>query len=574
MSAHRRRLRDTFARGAGLALLLSLGILAGPAPAAPRQRDETVARVQKLIFEWRIDEAAAALRPLVEARGKDADVELLRGELQFLQGDYDGAAARMRAAIGSVRLQPQDERELRGIADLAAATADATRGFVEQRSPGGHFVLRYRRGRDEVLIPYAGEALDKAWAALGADFGDETSGDGAQPKSPVRVEIYDEVADLAKVSTLTLKEIETSGTIALCKWNRLMIVSPKALLRGYPWIDTLTHEYTHYIVSRVGRGMVPIWLHEGLAKFEERRWRSPVPGPGTVAPTAQAPAPGVAAVAGSGLSPSLEHLLAVALQKKRFITFEQMSPSMAKLPSQEDTALAFAEVYTAIEFLHGRVGFPGLRRVLHELAQGQTDQRAIASVYGAPFPEFERAWKSWLRGRKLHARQGLYTAQLRFKKAPPGGKKPSDPAADEDSGEITDPRARNFVRLGGMLRGRGRGVAAALEYEKAQALVGVTHPLVALKLARTWLDLGEPDRAIAALEPARELYADLAGLAAALGAAYLKKGDLVKAGQNLEAAVATSPFDPAVHCGLQQIYQRQKSPLLERATAACALLSR
>ena len=75
-----------------------------------------------------------------------------------------------------------------------------------------------------------------------------------------------------------------------------MIVSPKALVRGYPWLDTLTHEYTHYIVSRVSRNSVPIWLHEGLAKFEERRWRGP---------------------SGGGLPPAMDNLLSQALARKR-----------------------------------------------------------------------------------------------------------------------------------------------------------------------------------------------------------------------------------------------------------------
>jgi hypothetical protein len=212
-----------------------------------------------------------------------------------------------------------------------------------------------------VLIPYASAALDKAWTALASDFADSSDPQAAAPTAPVRVEIYEEIADLARVSTLTLHEIETSGTIALCKWNRLMIVSPKALLRGYPWLDTLTHEYTHYIVSRAGRGQVPLWVHEGLAKFEEKRWRGP---------------------SGGGLSPAMEQLLSTALQKKRLISFEQMSPSMAKLPSQEDTALAFAEVYTFIEYLHGRAGFGGIRSLIRSLADGLGEARAMQTAFG------------------------------------------------------------------------------------------------------------------------------------------------------------------------------------------------
>lgn len=539
-----------------LAILWGIGAL--PALAAPRHRDETLMAAQRLVAEWRVEAAAQLLAPLIASRSRDPEMELVRGQLQFYQGDYDGAVRSLRAGLAGLRLPPAESQELRSISELAAASAEVTRGFAEQRSPGGHFVIRYRRGRDEILVPYAAEALEKAWAALGEDFAGIADAEAARPAGPVRVEIYEDITDLARVSTLTIKEIETSGTIALCKWNRLMIVSPRALLRGYPWIDTLTHEYTHYIVTRVARGTVPIWLHEGLAKFEERRWRGP---------------------SGGGLTPTLESLLAGALAKKRFITFEQMSPSMAKLPSQEDTALAFAEVYSVVEYLHSKLGWAGLRRLLSELAHGNGDKGALAAVYGGPFVEFDRAWKSWLRSRKLRTRAGMYTPRLRFKKTPgqpaaQAGRSGSPPAPqdDDDSGEIGDPKARSFVRLGGLLRARGRLLPAAMEYEKAQGILGAGHPLLALKLGRTYLELGDLDHAISSLEPARESYTDLPGINAALGSAWLKKGEVRKAVPYLEAAIATSPFDPSIHCGLVQAYKQLQSPLAERAAAACSLL--
>lgn len=559
-SASAARHRD---RAVGLlALIVFVLGLSGGTVAAARPRAETLDAVLRLIGEWRVEEAAALFSSHLGAGGgkDDAESEIVRGHLLFHQGDYEGAARRLRGVLSTQRLAPTDAADLRGVADLATATAEVTRGFAEQRSAGGHFLLRYRRGRDEVLIPYAADALEKAWSALAEDFAEISEVSLARPAGPVRVEIYEDIVDLARVSTLTIKEIETSGTIALCKWNRLMIVSPRALVRGYPWLDTLTHEYTHYIVSRVSHNTVPIWLHEGLAKFEERRWR---------------------AASGGGLSPPMENLLAAGLAKNRLITFAQMSPSMAKLPSQEDTALAFAEVYTAIEYLHGKLGWPGLRRILRELSQGKSDEQAIAAAYGGSFAQFERSWKGWLRGRKLRSKAGMYSAQLHFRKGrgptQKGGEKapPATPASeDDDSGEIRDPRARGFIRLAGLLRARGRYPAAAVEYEKAQALLGGNHPLVALKLGRTYLTLDDPDRAIAALEAARELYAELPGINAAMGSAWLKKGDAKKAIPYLEAAIATNPFDPSTHCGLVRAYEQvgEANPLRERAAWACRLL--
>ncbi len=523
-------------RRAWLLLLLAPSLAA----AAP-----SVEHANLLVQQWRIEEAQAEAQALARAHPDDAEVMFLDGNLQFLRGDYDGAVRRLDEALahGGPRGLADEWRALR---DLAAATAEATRGFVEARSPEGHFIVKYAPGRDEILLPYAFEALEAARREVAAhDF-------GATPEAlgePVRVEIFPEVADLAKVSTLTLKEIETSGTIALCKFNRLMVVSPRALGRGYPWLDTVTHEYTHYVVSRVSRNTVPIWFHEGLAKYEERRWRN---------------------ATAEGLTPTMEHLLATALRPgRRLITFDEMYPSMAKLPSQADTALAFAEVYTVVVYLLERQGWPGVRSVVERMKDGHGDARAVADVLGESFDDFQRDWRGWLHAQHFRARPGLIPSSIKFVKHP--GKKEEE----DDTQEIAEERARKFARLGGMLRARGRLAPAAVEYEKAQALVGPGHPSVANKLARTWLELGDADRAIAAAEPAYKLYPDLGSFSSTLGEAWLKKGQPDKAAPFLEATVRVSPFDPSPHCALAQIYAHRpsESALADRERAACRALS-
>ncbi|HEY7957828.1 MAG TPA: hypothetical protein VII38_21125 [Polyangia bacterium] len=518
-------------RGAAIAIALVMLSASAGAAKAP-----TAEQAYKLIHEWRIDEADRAVKTLEAAHPHDPDVAFLEGELLFLHGHYDEAAARLGDAAAHARSGPGGD-EVRGMRDLARATAEATRGFVSTR--GKHFVIWHQPGKDALLAPYALDALEKAYQALGDDFGD-------RPSEPVRVEIYPEVSDLAKVSTLTLKEIETSGTIALCKFNRVMIVSPRALLTGYPWLDTLNHEYTHFIVSRTSHNTVPIWLHEGLAKYEERRWRGPHETTG-------------------GLTPTMEHLLATGLANHHLITFEQMHPSMAKLPSQEDTALAFAEVYMVVDYLNTRVGWDGIRKVIAGLKSGDSDAQAVARVVGKPFDQFQRDWRGWLRTRKLRAHPGLKPTELKFRKGKAS-------ASEDDSGDIGEERARKLARLGGMLRARHRLRAAAVEYEKAQAIAGADNPQIANKLARTWLELGDAGRAIAAAEPALELYPDQAGPNATLGAAWLDKGDDGKAEKYLDQAISISPFDPAPHCGLQKIYQQKNDPRKQREADACRLL--
>jgi tetratricopeptide (TPR) repeat protein len=512
---------------AGLAKTAWIGVfVAFYAVTAAAERPSAQHAYQLVNEQW-IEEAAAELAPLVKAHPHDPEIAFVDGDIKLHLGEYAAAADRLDEAVG--KLHGAIESDARELRDLARATAALTKDYAEER--GQHFVVRYERGKDELLASYALAALEKAYAALGDDF-------GWRPTVPVRVEIYPAVADLAKVSPLTEKEIETSGTIALCKFNRLMIVSPRALITGYPWLDTLNHEYTHYVITRVSKNTVPIWLHEGLAKFEERRWRGPRD-----------------ENRNGGMTPAMEHLLASGLVHHHLITFAQMHPSMAKLPSQADTALAFAEVYTAIEYLHEKLGWRGIREQIARLSDGKTPEILSA--------DFESGWRTWLRGRKYRLHPGLLPAEaeLRFKKG--AGK--STEASEDDSGRIGEERARKLARLGGLLRARHRLAAAAIEYEKAQAIVGVGHPSVANKLARTYLELGDVTRAIATAEQALELYPDQAAPNATLGEAWLQRGDLGQAERYLQAALAVSPFDPAVHCGLERVYATRKE--LERAGA-------
>src|SRR5262249_3688795 len=120
---------------------------------------------------------------------------------------------------------------------------------------------------DAVIADLAGEVLEAARDTIGDDL-------GWKPAGKIRVELLAKPSDLAKLSTLTETEIETTGTIALSKYEKLMVVSPRATILGYPWMDTLAHEYTHLVIAHVSHDTVPVWMHEGLARFEQTRWRA------------------------------------------------------------------------------------------------------------------------------------------------------------------------------------------------------------------------------------------------------------------------------------------------------------
>lgn len=486
--------------------------------------------VEALLDAWDVE---AAERALVD-RPRDARSAYLEGRVRFHRGDYDAVVRHLDAALAQA-----DDAETRYVRDLAASAADATRGFVESTSAGGHFVLR-ASPEDRILLPYAGAALEAARSALAEDL-------GLAPPERIPVDVYRRPDDLARVSTLSADEIKNSGTIALCKWNRLMLVTPRALSRGYPWIDTLGHEYVHYVISRLTRNRVPIWMHEGIARRFEGRHR--------LGPREREPLP-----------PAQAHVLFSALKKGALIPLSSMHPSMAKLPTQHDTTLAFAEVQTIIERLEDVAGPRALRTLLERIRDGEEAGSAFEQVAGAPMEPFLAAWKRSLRA--LGKPSGPPPLELAFRDPDEA------PAGDGDERDPQAKREDRHERLGGLLRARGRSRAAAIEYEKAVAVArGRAGPFLLAKTARSHLEAGDAAHALGRAREALAAYPDLAGPHVTAGEAALRLGDPTSARSHLLAALRVSPFDPRVHCGLAEVHERFGDPQAAHERDLCRMLS-
>jgi tetratricopeptide (TPR) repeat protein len=551
-----RRLAPPIALGA---LALALALLAAPSEA---KRDRTVSgdviKAARFLQTARLDDARLLLADLEKRAPGTPDVKWLAAELAFQSGDYTGALKQL-ANVPDTAIDGMVGQTRK----LASSTLAVTTAFVEAKSPKGHFLIRHAPGPDAAIAGLAGEVLDAAWEAIGNDL-------GLRPTDVIRVELVGAPADLAKLSPLTEADIETTGTIALSKYNKLMVVSPRATIFGYPWMDTLAHEYTHLLVSRLSHDTVPVWLQEGLARFEQTRWRT--------APELR-------------LSATEQALLTAALKKGRLITFDEMHPSMAKLPSQDAAALAYAEVYTLVAWLHGKIGYKGIRDVLLAQQGGKSARRAVAEALGLSWVAVEKAWHAHLRAQPaaVPPRAGK---PIRFGK---GG------VESENVGlEQVGARARKHARLGGMLRARRMLQAAVIEYEKALA-IGGPEPFVAAKLARTLVEIGTSGAAPAApaapagktpvgrasggaaSEDARpeiaraiELATPLAAadphdaaVAVTLGLARTARQEWRQAIAAYEQALRVSPFDPATRCGLAEAYGKTSDPRAARERAAC-----
>jgi tetratricopeptide (TPR) repeat protein len=483
------------------------------------------------IFAWQVDEAEQALTLLRAGDDPvdptlDASAEML---IAFHRGDYAAAKSALERHPRPASLAPYDT--------LVPAAAERRAEVVEQRSE--HFIARVEAGAHELLLPYALDTLEKAWKAIGEVF-------DYYPEGPILVELFKDKDSFIELSTLSEDQVRRSGTIALCKWDHMLVVSPRALAAGYPWRDTLTHEYTHLVISRLSRNQAPVWFHEGTAAYMEELWQSSE---------------------GGKLSATGEALLARALEEDGLVPFEVINRSMPNLPDAGTVSLAFAEVTTAIDFLIQTHGRQSVRKAIDLMRGGLDADEAIARLHGTSFDRWERDWLSWVRGQSLRKRVDVAAYELAFASDDIGGGEPTDPVLRGDD------QAMNFARLGDLLRERGRYDAALVEYGKAAGDLESHSPGLSNRHAQTLLELGRPADARAILLKSVEKIPTYVHSWVRLARAEQSLGNRAEELRAWRRARDLNPFHPAVHPALLQLLE-EGDPEHARSKNAQQLLAK
>jgi tetratricopeptide (TPR) repeat protein len=488
-------------------------ILAGSAPgAAAEGRTEPVMACLAAVD---LPCAEAALEPLLREHPDDPEVQAVAAYTAFHRGDYHQAVADLELA-GS--LADDGEAYDRMLASFQA-TRDATEGMLELRQ--GPVILRYAPGVDAILVDEAVTTMEAAQAVLLPQL-------GSLPPQPVLVEIYPTGKRFVDASGLGQEAVNTTGVVAISKWARLLMTSPRAVARGYTWKDTLVHEYVHQVVSHRSHDRTPVWLHEGIARYLESCWRGVVNAP---------------------LEPFAQSAMARALAEDDLVSFEEMHPSFAFLPSAERGALAYAQVQiivaTAVE--HGGEGT--IARCLDAIDAGVEAPEALADAAGfATFEELMELSVAAMGRLELVERK---LAALPVALDGEGGDFAEDPLLAEH-GELAD-----HARLGDLLRQASRPRAALAEYGEAMPSDEPPSPLLAVRSAECHLMLQQGQQAYDLLRQSSLDYPAFAMTWKALGQIELERGDGEAALEAFRASADVNPFDPELQRQLASLLLQQ-----------------
>lgn len=451
----------------------------------------------------------SGLVPLKREAEKKGQAEIVRyysALEKFYQGDLEGADAAL--ASGELLRDSDPALWLKNYLDRALPLREALAVYESE-----HFIL-YVRKKDAFLKDYAFEALEKAYRELGKDF-------NLFPKQKVPVEIYPSREEFSRASTLTMEILDRSGAVGICKFRRLMIVSPEQFMFGYRWLDTLSHEYVHYLVNLQSAARCPLWLHEGIAKYLETRWRLSEP---------------------DFLTPGNRTELVRALKDDKLIPFARMEPSMVYLDNQEQVRQAFSQVSHAahaIEKIGGNRG--AIMGILREMAAGKTRAQAFEAALKMSDQNFEAKWREVLRSEDLKESPG----------SAPDVLKSGNEANEVDELVTTDARAH--LRLGDRMKQAGQDAVALIQYEKALKLEP-NNPVVLAKAARLHLAAENFEKAAPLLERCVKENPNYATGFVLLGEEKMRGKKWKEALEYFYEANALNPFNPKVHRKLAEIH--------------------
>lgn len=468
--------------------------------AIPGLDDFTAARARKAIVEM---DVAAARGILGEADEAEPTLALEKARLLLYEQDYDAAVALLeRGELASSR----EGAELLGIArGSARATAAAVRVLDETAG----VEIRFQHEGDQALAPLLVDTAVRGREMLARELGVEL------PR-PLRMVIVGDQRSLAAMTGLPEDAARTTGTVAVAKWGRLTMLSPRAMPRGYPWLDTLVHEITHLAITRGTTDKAPLWLQEGVAKRQETRWRTEERWDG---------------------QPSADYVAKDGVARGLGVRLDGIGPSIAMLPSAEQASIAFAQVSSFIRFWvreSGDEALPELLRRIQLTSGAGTDlDNTLQQISGADFA-------SW---------DGRFRAYLEALPEAPEGALPS-----KLTGNVHD--ISRFHRLGELLMARGHHGPAAIELTRAQALA-TGEPMLRCSLAAALLASGEREKAAALVSDERDvdtrlgrwfsLHARLANEPAA-EPAWLR-------------GLALDPLSPFVACEERPLPELPESPL-------------
>ncbi len=366
-----------------------------------------------------------------------------------------------------------------------------------------HFVIKYRKGIDEVLARDMEQQLAEMFTAV----------TGAYQHKPGRKTLIEIMPDEQwfGVRITGLPEI---WTIAACTGDVIALTPPRegAKQRGpYDWRRVLQHEYTHTVTLDQTAYRIPHWMTEAAAVAME---------------------PG-------GRDYQMTQLLASAYNGEGLFTLDNINWGFIRPRTPTDRPLAYAQAHWMLEYITAKFGHKALLEMFALYRKGVPDTKAIVEVTGQSAEEFFSGFKDWAGkqvkdwGMAKRGDDGKVAARLQ------------EQNVDEarlnvllkefaDHPDLIELAAKRAVRLE-----KPDARQLVLRYAAARPADPWSHEAL-YTLAE---NEGKPEDAIPSLHALDRVEQSAGKWAHKLAELYRKSGDFAQAGKAIERALHREPYN-------------------------------
>jgi len=434
------------------------------------------------------------------------------GMNQLRTGEVEEARANLERAFQGDPYNPWYKNTL----DLLDTFVHYTR--IETR----HFQIYIHEREADLLGPYAAEVAEAAYAGLQARY-------GAEPPTPIRLEIYPSHADFS-VRTLGITGL---GALGVSFGSTLVMDSPSAREPGeFNWSSTLWHEVAHAFHLGMTGHRVPRWFTEGLAVHEQKIARSDW-----------------------GLRPTPGWLQ--AFQAGQLHPVSRLNEGFVRPDYPEQVAFSYVQASLVLDLIEDRYGSRAVLEMMEGYRDGKTDAQVFREVLDESPEELDATFDAYIRT--------LWGARIAAVAMPPQGEGQGGPAhglpLDENAlrRQLQD-RPESFplrLTLGQALFRAGRLDEAEVELGEALRLFpeygGPDSPY--FYLARIHRERGEKERAARALNQLGARNEALVEIHLEEAEIWLETGEREAAARALERAVEIAPMRVAPHETLAALYE-------------------
>lgn len=371
-----------------------------------------------------------------------------------------------------------------------------------------HFVLRFDRGKDEILAKSIARYLeDEVYPALTKQF-------AYKPKDKSLFEIFDRSGNTSGHGWFSARMVGLPyiGTVGACAGKMVALASPNDMEQKFNWARVVKHEFVHVLNLQQTNFNIPHWYTEALAVESE----------------------------GLPRSETWDRMLAERVPKGRMFNLETINLGFVRPKTGEDWQMAYCQSQLYAQYMRKMYGDDAASKMLAAYTDNLSTRAALLRCFKVKQEDFERGYLDYVKDIVKHLR--AEAPQAHSSLAELEHKHAADPDDDNISAELA------LARLERRDYPAARELAAAvLKHEPKHALAGYV-------LARVRMVIGEDDEAQQLLERVLDRKAPDTHVLQLLASLYLKSKRYGEAADLYKLGVKLHPDDRQWLKGLARVY--------------------